>query len=181
MNPIHTLVTDRKSRIKPMKPVKLVWLGLTLLALNTSAQLVADPDWNETEVPPPPSFDKNRLIPIEMPKYVSVKLGVDPQTISVTPDGIVRYVVVATNTAGSVSAMYEGIRCSSGEVKTYARLTSSSQWSPVPDPEWRGLNDNLPSKHAMVLAKQGVCEGRAASGHSATAIVNALKYPKPNH
>ena len=161
-----------------MKLVKFFCLSMTLLALSTSAQLVADPDWKEIEVPPPPAFATNRLIPIEMPKYVSLRLGVDPQTIAITPDGIVRYVAVATNAAGSTTAMYEGIRCSSGEVKTYARFTSNGQWSPVQDPEWRRLNDNLPSKHAMVLARLGVCEGRAASGNTAAAIVNTLKYPK---
>jgi hypothetical protein len=164
-----------------MKLDKLIWLGLTLVVLSASAQLVTDPDWKETEVPPPPSFSTDRLIPIEMPKYVSLRLGVDPATFAITPDGIVRYVVVATNASGSVSAMYEGIRCASGEVKTYARYASSGQWSPVSDPQWRALNDNQPSRHALALARQGVCEGRAATANSAAAIVRALKYPKPNY
>lgn len=165
-----------------MKFDKLFWLGLTLVALNTSAQLVPqDPDWKEIEVPPPPAFSTDRLIPIELPKYVSLRLGVDPATIAITPDGIVRYVVVARNASGSISAMYEGIRCASGEVKTYARYTSSGLWFPVLEPEWHGLNDNLPSKHALALARQGVCEGRTVAGNSAAAIVNALKYPKPVH
>ena len=164
-----------------MKPEKLFWLGLTLAALNASAQVViTDPDWKETQVPPPPSFSTNRLISIEMPKYVSLRLGVDPETFTISPDGIVRYVVVASNMTGSISAMYEGIRCASGEVQTYARYTSSGQWSSVPDPQWRGLNDKLPSRHALALAKQGVCEGRTAAA-SVAAIVNALRYPKPNY
>lgn len=161
-----------------MKFEKLLWLGLTLVALSTSAQMVADPDWKEVEVPPPASFSKDKLIPIEMPKYVSLRFGIDPATLAVTPDGIVRYVVVAINATGSINAMYEGIRCSTGEVKTYARYASNGQWSSVQDPQWRGLDDNLPSKHAIAIARQGACVGHSTSANSAAAIVNALKYPK---
>jgi len=161
-----------------MKLDKLFWLGLTLVALNASAQIVTDPDWKETEAPPPPAFNRSRLIPIEMPPYVSLKFGVDPATMTITRDGIVRYVVVAANATGSVTAMYEGIRCATGDVKTYARYAANGQWSSVKDPQWQGLGDNLPSRHAMALARQGVCEGRSAAASSVAEIVNALKYPK---
>lgn len=154
---------------------KLCGLGLTLLALQASAQTVPDPDWTETEVPPPPAFNQKQLIPIEMPRYVSLRFGVDPATLALTPDGIVRYVVVAANATGSLSAMYEGIRCATGEVKTYARYTSSGKWSAVPDPQWSHLTDNLPSKHALALARQGVCDGRSVAASSVAAIVNELK------
>jgi hypothetical protein len=154
---------------------KIFWLGLALGALSASAQVVTDPDWKETEIPLPPAFNKDRLVPIEMPKYVSLSFGVDPATLTLTPDGIVRYVVVASNATGSISAMYEGIRCATGEFKTYARYTSSGQWSSVQNPQWQGLEDNLPSKHAIALARQGVCEGRSASGSSAAAIIYTLK------
>lgn len=158
-----------------MKLEKLYWLGLVLLALNSSGQVFTNPDWKEADAPPPPSFNKDKLIPIEMPRYVTLQFGVDPATLTLTADGIVRYVMVAINTGGSINAMYEGIRCATGEVKTYARYASSGKWSLVPDPEWKKLNDKLPSKHAMALANQGVCDGASASASSAAAIVRALK------
>lgn len=161
-----------------MKLEKLFWLGLALLAISASGQVVIDPDWKETEVPPPPLFSKDKLVPIEMPKYVSLRFGVDPATVAIGPDGIVRYVVVAINATGSINAMYEGIRCATAEVKTYARYASNGQWSSVQDPQWRGLRENLPSKHAVAIASQGACVGRSATASSAAAIVNALKYPK---
>ena len=95
--------------------------------------------------------------------------------MTITPDGIVRYVMVATNAGGSVNAMYEGIRCATGEVKTYARTNSSGAWSYVKEPTWRNLTDNMPSKHAVALARQGACDGRAAAASSTADIVKALK------
>jgi hypothetical protein len=97
----------------------------------------------------------------------------------ITPDGIVRYVMVAKNASGSISAMYEGIRCSSGEVKTYARYSTSGRWSAVKDPQWQALNDNQPSRHALALARQGACDGRAMPASSVSDIVRALRSPAP--
>lgn len=151
-------------------------VGLTVCAVGAQAQaLVEDPDWKETEVPAPPAFSKDHLVAIEMPHYVSLKFGVDPATLAITPDGIVRYVMVAINASGSVNAMYEGIRCATGEVKTYARASTSGTWSVVKDPEWRALSDNLPSKHAIALARQGACDGRAAAASSTADIIKNLK------
>ena len=156
--------------------MRAVSLALVVCALGAQAQaLVDNPDWQESEVPAPPAFSKDHLIAIEMPHYVTLKFGVDPATLAITPDGIVRYVMVATNASGSVNAMYEGIRCATGEVKTYARASGSGTWSVVKEPEWRALTDNLPSKHAIALARQGACDGRAAAASTVADIVKALK------
>lgn len=161
-----------------MKLDRLFGLGLLMLTLSAAAQMVTDPDWQESEAPAPPAFSQSQLIPINMPSYVSLRLGVDPATLSITPDGIVHYVVLAINANGSVNAMYEGIRCASAEVKTYARANTNGAWSPVPDPQWRKLNDNQPSRHALALARQGLCEGRSPSSDSVAAMVRALKNSK---
>ena len=149
------------------------------VVLGTNVTLAAmpdiDPDWKEVEVSPPPTFSTTQLLPLEMPYFVSLKFGVDPASLAITPDGIVRYVMVATNASGSVNAMYEGIRCVTGEVKTYARANASGVWSTVKDAQWRNLTDNLPSKHALALARQGACDGRAAPASSTADIIKALK------
>lgn len=150
-------------------------LGLACCALGAQAQgPVDDPDWKETEVPAPPKFDPTRRVGIEMPPYVSMKFGIDPATLAITPDGIVRYVMVAVSPSGAVNAFYEGIRCATGEVKSYARANASGVWTIVKTPEWRRLNDNQPSKHALELARQGACEGNA-SANSAADILRRLK------
>lgn len=150
--------------------------GTAVCALGLQAQsLVDDPDWKETEVPAPPAFSTEHLVAINMPSYVSLNFGVDPATLAITPDGIVRYVMVAVNASGSVNAMFEGIRCAKGEVKTYARTTSSGAWSVIKEPQWRALSDNLPSKHAIAFARQGACDGRAAAASSVADIIRNLK------
>jgi hypothetical protein len=154
------------------------WLACGLLVCTATVQAAMptiDPDWKETDAPTAPAFSTSQLLPLEMPSYVSLKFGVDPATLSITADGIVRYVVVAVNASGSVNAMFEGIRCATGEVKTYARTGTIGTWSYLKEPAWRNLTDNLPSKHALALARQGACDGRSTTASSTADIVKALK------
>ena len=130
-------------------------------------------DWVEGAVPPAPAFAKDALLPLAMPPHVSLKVGIDPQSIAVGADGVVRYVVVMTNTSGSINAAYEGIRCTADEVKTYARWSSSGTWSLASNPQWKAVNDNMPSKHAHAFARQGGCINRLAP--SPSEIIAALK------
>lgn len=114
------------------------------------------------------------LLPLDMPPFVSLKFGVDPATLSITPDGIVRYVVVARSAGSAVTAFYEGILCARGEVKRYAHTLSDGSWRADAKPAWRALNDNQPSRHALVFARQGACDGATAAS-SVADIVRALK------
>lgn len=166
---------DNNRTLRWCAPALLGVLALTL-ATHVHAQVGPDdPDWKESEAPTPPAFSVDKLLPLEMPPYVSVKFGIDPATLAISPDGIVRYVVVARNAGGSVNAMFEGIRCATGEVKTYARASGTGSWSIVTEPKWRGLTDNLPSKHAWVFARQAACDGRAIAASTPGDIVRALK------
>ena len=132
-----------------------------------------NPDWAEEPVPPAPTFVKDHLIRLEMPDFIANKVSVDPDTLVVGGDGVVRYVMVMVNASGNTAAVYEGIRCATGEVKTYARLSSSGKWNDVAAPVWKPLNDNLPSRHAFAFARQGACVNRVAT--SKQEIVGILK------
>lgn len=156
----------------------------TALAITTSLMIARlaygqladlDPDWKELNIKPPATFRTDRLVPIEMPRHMSVKVGIDPETLTVSSDGIVRYVVVAVSGSGNINAAFEGIWCRAGDVKTYARAGNDGQWNAIADPQWKRLNASQPSMHALALARQGVCDGRSAAGQSPQAIVRKLR------
>jgi len=133
-----------------------------------------NPDWAESAAPAPPKFSADHLLALDMPPFVSLAFGIDPATISITPDGIVRYVVVARSQSGATTAFYEGILCARGEVKRYAHSQSDGSWKLEDKPAWRALNDNQPSRHAMVFASQGACDGATAAS-SVADIVRKMK------
>ncbi|MCW5649745.1 MAG: CNP1-like family protein [Ramlibacter sp.] len=153
------------------------WLAcaLALSVTAAAAQLTPDdPDWKELDAPPPPAFDLGRLVPFEVNIGSQLKFGVDPATIQIGSDGIVRYVIVAQSATGVVNAMYEGLRCSTGEVRTFARYNANSGWSPLEKAGWRSLWATQPSKHSLMFAKQGGCNGNSAP-RSVAQIVRDLK------
>jgi hypothetical protein len=138
------------------------------------AQVTIDnPDWKEVEAPPPPAVRTTGLIPIEVER-ATLRFGVDPASLAVGQDSVVRYVVVATSSSGTVNAMYEGIRCASGEVKVYARHNPDSGWVPARNADWVDLRRTPNSAHSLAIARSGVCFGRAPNGPVAQ-IVRDLK------
>lgn len=164
-----------------MRVKSLLGLLLALVAGGAWAQLASDdPDWKEGTVPPPPRYSQDKLIPVDMPSYTSLKFGVDPASLALSSDGIVRYVMVASSASGSVNALYEGLRCATGEVKTYARSSAPGQWTVVQDPPWRELSINhAASRHALALARQGACDGRTVGARTAGELIRRLSSPRP--
>lgn len=153
---------------------RLLALVLAGAAAAASAQLSEpDPDWKELEVPPPPALRTQGLIPIEMPGS-SLRFGVDPASVSVGEEGIVRYVVVARSTTGTVNAIYEGMRCSTAEVKVYARHNPDSGWVPAPRAEWQPVHSTPNSRYSLQIARNGVCLGGSPNG-SPERIVRDLR------
>ncbi len=153
-------------------------LALALLLGNAGAQrspfFIENPDWKETEAPPPPAYDLGKLLGFEVPGGGSLSYGVDPASISISvPDGVVRYVMVATSPTGVRNVMYEGLHCATGEFKTYARELAG-KWQAVSSPRWQSVFDPMPSRHALAFARLGACDSRATAG-SVLEIVSKIK------
>lgn len=128
---------------------------------------------NPPPAPPPPSFSKDHLIHIDMSGASGLKFSYDPATLAITPDGVVRVVMVATSATVS-QALFEAIRCGTGEFMTHARTNSAGQWVAVKDPQWRPMNGNNTSKHALALAQQGLCQGRSIAANDSAQLINQL-------
>jgi CNP1-like family len=162
--------------------VRLVTTLLVFSAFVTSsnAQLLAtDPDWKESDAPAPAALNLKDLVPFEVSTTSNLTWALDPTAVTIVGDGLVRYVVVARSQSGVLNALYEAINCSNGTLKTYARIVAkesevaSKNWTIVSDPQWKSLRE-LPSKHALELAKQSVCTGDTAV-QTVNEIVTALK------
>jgi hypothetical protein len=158
----------------------LRWLALALAGvfLSAGAQVAPDnPDWKELDAPPPPPLRTQGLIPLEVPGSASsLRFAVDPASVSVGTDSVVRYVVVAAGTSGVTNGIYEGIRCSTGEVKVYARHTPDSGWVPAKGSDWKDLYGVPNSRYSLAVARNGACLGRAPNG-PAVQIVRDLRAP----
>jgi hypothetical protein len=152
-------------------------LALAGVALGAAAQKppAEDPDWKELDVPAPGPVRTTGLVDIDV-SGTSLRFAVDPASVGVGADSIVRYVIVATSPTGTVNAMYEGIRCDKGEVKVYARYNPSSGWVPASRSDWQVLQSTPNSRHSLAVARAGACFGNAPNGSPAQ-IVQDLRAP----
>ena len=138
---------------------------------------VEEPEWKESVVPLPPAFNVDKLVTFEVSPNSSLVFGVDPASISISKsDGVIRYVMVAASASGTHNVMYEGIRCSTGEFKTYGRYSPEGHWNLVNNAEWRTMFGNMPSKHPLRFAQAGACDN-AALPASVNVLVGRLKNP----
>lgn len=155
---------------------RLAALACALGLAAAHAQVATpDPDWKELDAPPPPALRTEGLIPLDI-KGSTLRFGVDPRSVTLGKDSIVRYVVVATSPSGTVNAMYEGLRCNTGEVKVYARHNPDSGWAPVQGAEWQPVREAPSARHSLLIARTGACIGDGPN-RSADRIVRDLRAP----
>ena len=141
---------------------------------GTMGKPADEAEWKETEVPSPPPLRTSGLVGIDAGGSSQLQFGVDPQSVQVGDDKVVRYVFVATSRSGAVNAAYEGLRCDRGEYRVYARA-SGQGWRPV-DTEWKSLFEGFEAQHVRAIAKGGACAGRTPN-RNAQQIVQDLRAP----
>ena len=156
---------------------------LTLcFSLGAHAQPV-DPDaetWTESQVNPPASFSVDKLQTFELGHTSSLTYGIDPNALTVGPDGVVRYVLVARSERGALNVLYQGLRCQTAEVKTYGRWDNRSSWNTDAKDGWQRLMPKGFTQPSLVLARSGVCDGRTVNGTPQN-ILRTLKNGRPNN
>lgn len=126
----------------------------------------------------PPSFDLGRLLALPRPAGATLDFGIDPQTLSVSPEGVVRFVLVASSDSAR-TVVYQAIRCSGFDYRIEARYQTADDgtgaWSRAPEGSpWLPMADTPMGRTARLIARSGVCEGRVPGGR-ADDIVRALR------
>lgn len=77
------------------------------------------------------------LIPFRVDGGSSFKFFIDPASVEVGNDRIVRYTLVAISPSGYENVTFEGIRCTTGEYRVYARgadgrwTGEQTEWKPI--------------------------------------------------
>lgn len=157
-------------------------LSLLCLAPASHAQL-KDPDaepWRELSVTPPSAFSTDQLHPFDVSQTAALSYGIDPKTLNVGEDGVVRYVLVARSSSGALNVLYQGIRCQTAEVKTYGRWNNNaSNWNSSAKEAWQPLSFAGFTRPAMMLARDGICDGRTINGNPQK-ILHTLKHGRPD-
>lgn len=108
------------------------------------------------------------LIPFTVNDSADFRFSVDPKSLSVGVDRVVRYTVVITSPGGGRNVSYEGMRCDSFERRIYATLPKgATAWVPNMGEErdlWMRMQTRARNAYAATLATDYFCEGRTVAG-----------------
>jgi hypothetical protein len=116
-------------------------------------------DWKEGEFTLPAVPTGKGLLEFFVSSASSFKFFVDPQSLSVSADGIVRYAMVARSAAGVETVSFEGIRCENETYRVYA-FVSGSVWRPS-DADWRPIEPTgVQQRWHNVLRSEFFCPKR---------------------
>lgn len=134
-------------------------LALAASACCGTGALAADEvaPWQEADVEPPAFPDQSRLVDIYVSAASTNRFLVDPATLSVGPDGVVRYVLVVLTSGGATNVSFEGIRCKEWAWKVYATGRPDRSWSKARIAEWRPIENKPVNRHHTTLARELFC------------------------
>ena len=139
-------------------------------------------DWerrHEERLPPAeealalPAYPKTgELIEFFVAATSDFRFFIDAASLSVGSDGVVRYVLVARSLAGVDNVSFEGMRCTSAEVRTYA-LGRDGAWTGNPG-AWRSIEPRSVQRWHNALYREYFCPQKAPIA-SAGEGVDALR------
>ena len=122
---------------------------LTLQAAPSwAAKVDADDEekpWVEVEVQLPDFPEDQNLIPFSVGAVSDPRFLIDGSSISVAADGVIRYTLIATSSAGAQNISFEGMRCATAERRPYAFGRPDKTWSKARSNQWvkiRGSSNN---------------------------------------
>ena len=131
----------------------------------------------EVQKPLLPSYPKQEnLVSFYVGVMSPFAFFVDSASVSVGPDGIVRYTLVARSPSGGENVSYEGIRCETYESKTYAFGGADGSWAQARNQQWKPYSRYQSGLH-LVLADDFFCS--ASGAKTAEEAVRGLVRGKP--
>lgn len=142
----------------------------------TSTPFVEPPAWKE-EVPELPTYpEKDRLleVPASQPGD-DFRVFIDPDSLSVGGDQVVRYSLVIVSSSGVGNISYEGLHCGKREYRRYA-YGSGDAWFPIEASPWQRVRDAGMDHYRHMLYWDYLCNP-SRTNLDATAILRMIRNP----
>ena len=144
---------------------------------------IGDPDEDRADETVARTEDKVTLPPFPIDdRLLEVLIGgaspnqyfVDPASITIGEDWVVRFTSVIRSRSGARTISYEGMDCTDYEYKLYATGRPDGSWSEVKRPEWKHIRFTEVNRHRIVLFSDFFCPKKVPV-RSTEEAVRALK------
>lgn len=142
-----------------------------IIALNITATALGDDrtdedpnsfdfipqEWKEAETVIPPLPETGNLLPFNVINSPH-RYYIDSKSLSLNKsDNIARYTVVVESRSGTRNILYEGIRCDTGQYKTYAGAINDEPFITVTVPVWRNISSDGEHSFRKDLYRDYLC------------------------
>lgn len=144
-----------------------------------------DARWREleTELPAFPRMDT--LVEFYVSAVATNAYFIDPGTLSVGADGVVRYVLVVRTPGGATNVSFEGIHCTQRQWKHYATgHLGDGTWTRARAgrSDWRPIENKPVNRHHAALSRELFCPvgSPIASADEGRNALRAGRHPNAN-
>lgn len=100
------------------------------------------------------------LLAFDPGRRTTLRFFVDPASLAVGKDGIVRFTIVVRGDGTASNVSYEAIRCKTRERKVYAYGRADGSWQAARDPTWAKIGGAAIEGHRFVLYEDYFCPSR---------------------
>jgi len=115
--------------------------------------------WQEKAVDLPAAPLPENLLPFYVSAATDNEFFVDATSLTVGPDGVVRYVLVVQASGGARNVSFEGLRCETRERRVYAFGRLDGAWSKSRNEGWQRIRDVPANRHHAALFYDYFCPG----------------------
>lgn len=115
-----------------------------------------NPQDQEQEVPPPAYPLEENLVAFPVDNFAHAVL-IDKSTFSAGADGIVRFVMIVRTAGGAENVSFEGLRCKTGERRTYALGRRDKTWVVPRNSVWQEYDVPRSNRHIIDLHRNVFC------------------------
>lgn len=118
---------------------------------------VEPPPWKENvpQLPVYPQNDRLLEFPADAPGY-DFHVFIDPDSLSVGGDRVVRYTLVIVSSSGARNVSFEGVHCGKHEYRRYA-YGFEGTWHPIDASPWQRVTNDGMDHYRYVLYWDYLC------------------------
>lgn len=143
-----------------------LWVFLPSLSLaddeGVKFQFIEGEPWKERigNLPAYPDGKHYIAVPVQL-AGADLEMFIDEPSLMLGDDGVVRYTLLLRSPTGTENLLYEGIRCTTKEWRSYAYGASNGDWQSLGETPWRLINGQGIERYREQLFRYYLCNVKA--------------------
>lgn len=130
--------------------------------------------WREGQVDLPAYPEQGRLLEVHAAGGgFPYDVYIDPSSLSLNKDGVVRYTVVVVSAEGALNISYEGMRCGKRIYRRYA-YGVNDEWYQLGETAWEPVADSGPGHYRYRFYRNYLCDSQNPR-RSVEDIINRIR------